>query len=483
MGEPNMSPELPERVSVTGLGVSGPPVVRALLARGVTVTVVDARDDATTCQRAEELRELGAEVVLGATTLPPATQLVVTSPGWRPDSPMLLDAQARGVSVIGDVELAWRLRPSGQCWLGVTGTNGKTTVVRMLEAMLRADGRHTQAVGNVGTPIISAVASGVGSSEPAEFLVVELSSFQLHWSCSVTPHAAVVLNVAADHVDWHGDMAAYAAAKGKIYAPGTIRVVNPADPTVVRLAERDGDPTSPLVAITDHEPEPGQLGVVAGALVERTQDSGRTGSATETGAAVTELARVADIRPAAAHSITNALAAAALARSVGVRPEAIRQGLLDFTPEPHRVNVVATVAGVCYVNDSKATNPHAAAASLAAYQAPVWIAGGLLKGAAVDDLVAGAADRLRAVVLLGADRRQLRSALDRHAPHVPVIEVERVDDEAMTEVVTVAASLAATHGADTVLLAPAAASMDMFSDYAARGSAYAHAVQQLSFVS
>ncbi|MDS1269400.1 UDP-N-acetylmuramoyl-L-alanine--D-glutamate ligase [Lipingzhangella sp. LS1_29] len=462
------------RVCVTGIGVSGMAVVHALRDHGARITVIDARDDATTRQRAVELRSAGVSVTLGSPTgtchLPPDTQLVVTSPGWPPESPVFQEAAAADIPVVGDVELAWWLRPRGQQWLAVTGTNGKTTVVRMVEAMLRADGQRAQAVGNVGLPVVTAVG---GTEPPHDVLAVELSSFQLHWSTSVAPYAAVVLNVAADHVDWHGDMAAYARAKGKIYGPGTVRVVNRADNTSQELALRQGDPSTPLVGITNDEPRPGELGVVDGALVDRAFDGG----APTSGQGIV-LAPVTEIRPAAAHNVSNALAAAALARSVGVRPESVRQGLADFTPEPHRINEVATVDGVRYVDDSKATNPHAAAASLAAYRAPVWIAGGLLKGADVEGLVAEAATRVRAVVLLGADRAQLRSALRRHAPDLPVVEVERVDDRAMDEVVSAAASLATAHDADTVLLAPAAASMDMYSDYTARGAAFVAAVHR-----
>jgi UDP-N-acetylmuramoylalanine--D-glutamate ligase len=185
----------------------------------------------------------------------------------------------------------------------------------------------------------------------------------------------------------------------------------------------------------------------------------------------TELATLADIGVPGAHNVANALAAAAMARSFGVPATAVRDGLLAFVPEAHRNALVVETDGISWVDDSKATNPHAAAASLAAYPSVVWVAGGLLKGADVDDLVRDAAPRLRAVVLLGTDRAVLREALRRHAPDVPVVEVSRLDTEAMQEVVAAARSLA--RPGDTVLLAPAAASMDCFLDYKQRGDLFA----------
>ncbi|PSK91800.1 UDP-N-acetylmuramoylalanine--D-glutamate ligase [Murinocardiopsis flavida] len=455
-------------VCVTGLGVSGPPMARALHGLGAAVTLVDGRDDAAAAAAAEALRAEGIAVELGADAPPAGTDLVVTSPGWRPDSPLLVAAQQAGVEVIGDVELAWRLKPADQVWLAVTGTNGKTTTVRMLEAMLRADGRDALAVGNVGTPAIDAVRPAPGAAAPA-VLAVELSSFQLHWSSSLRPHAATVLNVAPDHLDWHGGLDPYAEAKGRVFARGTIRVVNTADEWSRRLAD-GGDPAAPMVGCTLTAPRPGELGVVEGLLVDRAFVADPANTAEE-------LAALADVRPAAPHNVANALAAAALARSVGVAPEAVRAGLAAFAPEPHRIAHVATVGGVGYVDDSKATNPHAAAASLSAFDSVVWVAGGLLKGADVTDLVRTAAPRLRGAVLLGRDRDQLRAALAEHAPGVPVADIEDTGPDAMAAVVAAAARLAVP--GDTVLLAPAAASMDMFTNYNVRGDAFTEAVRWL----
>ncbi|MCO6005839.1 UDP-N-acetylmuramoyl-L-alanine--D-glutamate ligase [Actinoallomurus purpureus] len=455
------------RVCVAGAGLSGRAAARVLAARGADVTLVDARDDETLLAKAAVP---GVTVRLGdGDTLPPGTELVVTSPGWRPTAPLPVTAAQAGVEVIGEVELAWRLRgPDAPPWLAITGTDGKTTVVRMLARMLEAAGHRTIAVGNVGTPIVEVVAGGDGAGpEPYDVLAVELSSFQLHWSSSIRPLAATVLNIAADHLDWHGSLDAYAAAKGKIFAPGTLAVVNADDEWSVRL----GEGAERSVGFTLGVPSPGRLGVVEELLVDRAF----TGDPVREAA---ELAELSDVRPFAPHNVANALAAAALARAYGVPPEAVREGLHRFRPDPHRIEHIATVGDVDYINDSKATNPHAAAASLAAFRSIVWIAGGLLKGADVDDLVRSCADRLRGVVLMGTDRGRIAEALARHAPDVPVVDVADTDTGAMDRVVTEAAGLA--RPGDTVLLAPVGASMDMFAGYPARGEAFAAAVGRLA---
>lgn len=189
------------------------------------------------------------------------------------------------------------------------------------------------------------------------------------------------------------------------------------------------------------------------------------------------LARLADVRPADRHNLSNALAAAALARCIGVEAPAVSQGLRAFIPAEHRGTLVGEHSGVCYLNNSKATNPHAARAALLSQHRVVWVAGGLLKGAEVDQLVIDARDRLVGAVLLGADRAVIAAALARHAPNLPVRVVDSGDDDAMMDVVAAAAELACP--GDVVLFAPAAASLDMFTDYAHRGRAFAAAVAAL----
>jgi len=468
------------QVCVNGLGISGPPVARALAARGAQVAAIDGRDDDANRRVADELVGLGVKVELSpAPQLPAGTELVVTTPGWRPDTPLLVAAAAAGIPVIGDVELAWRLRPvlpggARQDWLAVTGTNGKTTTVRMLAGMLAAAGHRTIAAGNVGLSVVDAVTD----PQPYPVIAVELSSFQLHWSSSLRPFAAVVLNVAGHHLDWHGDIEAYARAKGRIYAPGTVAVCNADDRRTAELAAAAAD-VARVVAFRLGPPGPGELGTSEDLLVDRAF----AGPDGDVPAAGVVLAEVSEVRPQAPHNVADALAAAALARAYGVPPAAVRSGLTAFQPEPHRMTLVARVGEVDYVDDSKASNPHAAAASLAAYRSVVWVAGGLFRGAAadVDELVSSAAPRLRGVVLLGADREVIRRSLARLAPDVPVAEVAATGafttgDDAMDDVVAHAARLA--EPGDTVLLAPAAQSFDMFQNYPARGEAFAAAVRR-----
>ncbi|TXS42732.1 UDP-N-acetylmuramoyl-L-alanine--D-glutamate ligase [Streptomyces sp. or43] len=463
-----------KHVTVAGLGVSGIPAARVLHGLGAVVTVVNDGDDERSRGQAAELEAQGITVRLGdGATLPESTELIVTTPGWKPDKPLFTAAAEAGVPVWGDVELAWRLRGRDgrepAPWLAVTGTNGKTTTVRMLASILEAAGLRTAAVGNIGVSLLDAVLG----EETYDVLAVELSSYQLHWSPSLRAHSAAVLNLAPDHLDWHGSMEAYVADKGRIYEGNTVACVyNVADTATEDLVrEADVEEGCRAIGFTLGTPGPSQLGVVDGILVDRAFVTNRQKQAQE-------LAEVADVNPPAPHNIANALAAAALARAFGVEPAAVRDGLRAFRPDPHRIEHVADVAGVAYIDDSKATNTHAAEASLAAYDPIVWIAGGLAKGATFDELVTGCAKRLRGVVLMGADRALIREALARHAPEVPVTDLDRTDTGAMSEAVREAARLA--RPGDTVLMAPACASMDMFVNYNKRGEAFADAVRTLA---
>ncbi len=471
------------RVVVAGIGVSGFAAADALLERGAAVVVVDARDGGQQRERAAVLETLGARVRLGqgSTDALPDVEgarpdLMVTSPGWRPDQSMLAAAAAAGIPVWGEVELAWRMRPAGAApWLTLTGTNGKTTTVRMLAAMLGAAGLRATAAGNVGTPLLEAVLH----PHPYDVLAVELSSFQLHWSSSLRPRASACLNVAEDHVDWHGSMDAYTRDKGRVYSNTEVACVyNVADPVTEQLV-RDAEVAEGCRAVgfTLGVPSLSMLGVVDDVLCDRAFIPQRRTSAAE-------LATLEDVRAAgggtlAPHIVADALGAAALARAHGVPAAAVRDGLRGFRPDPHRIARVGAGAGVTWVDDSKATNPHAAQASLAAFDSVVWIAGGLAKGATFDDLVRRHAARLRAVVLIGRDREAVRQALTRHAPQVPVVDVDVADTGTVgvMDVVVERAGELARPG-DTVLLAPACASMDMFVSYAQRGEEFSAAARR-----
>lgn len=472
------------RAVVAGLGVSGFAAADALLERGAQVLVVDGAEPvegSVMAERARILEVLDARLAFGpgaVAGLPDEpVDLVVTSPGWRPDQPLLAAAAAAGVPVWGEVELAWRLRPAEGAapWLTITGTNGKTTTVQMLASILRAAGLRACSAGNVGTPILEAVMDPT----PYDVIAVELSSFQLHWSESIAPQASVCLNLAPDHVDWHGSVEAYAVAKATVYQRTEVACVyNVEDPRTERMVEEaEVQEGCRAIGFTLGIPAPSMVGLVEDVLADRAFVEQRRHAAAE-------LATLDDVRgaapTAAPHLVQNALAAAALARAHGVPAGAVAAGLRAFTPEPHRIAEVTAVGGVRFVDDSKATNPHAAQASLLAYPTVVWVAGGLLKGAEVDALVAKAADSLRGVVLIGADRARVAEALARHAPDVPVVDVGGAETgpvpDVMDRVVTEAARLA--QEGDVVLLAPAAASMDMFADYGARGDAFAEAVHR-----
>ena len=471
------------RAVVAGFGVSGFAAADNLTHLGASVTALDeVAGGRERAEKAQLLEVLGATVRLGegaTATLPDDVDLLVTSPGWRPDSPLLAQAVARGVPVWGEVELAWRLRDvhpdTGRPapWLAITGTNGKTTTVQMLESMLRHAGLRTVACGNVGLPIVEAVMD----PEPYDVLAVELSSFQLHYTYSMKAESAAVLNVAPDHLDWYtgpSAMAEYTADKGRIFQ-GVERacVYNLEDPVTERLVrEADVQEGARAIGFTLGVPGVGMVGVVEDVLADRAFIEERHSSAAE-------LCTMADLASPAPHFVRNALAAAALARSHGVPPAAIRAALREFVPDGHRIAVVGTYDEVTWVDDSKATNPPAAQASLEAYESVVWIAGGLAKGARFDDLVQRVRQRLRGVVLIGQDAPVVRDALARHAPDVPVIDVDGGEDGAtgpMDRVVEAAARLA--EAGDTVLLAPGCASMDMFANYGARGDAFVAAVHR-----
>jgi len=414
---------------------------------------------------------IGATVRLGdGDTLPEGADVLVVSPGLPPRSPVILAAQDQGVPVWGELELAWRLRgPDAAPWLVVTGTNGKTTTTLMLASMLRAAGHRTAAVGNIGVSLVDAVMDPEGY----DVLAVEVGAPQLPFLSTASPLASVCLNVAEDHIDLFGSFEAYTAAKARIYTNTQVAAVyDLAEPETLRMVEEaDVVEGCRAIGITRGIPSLSMLGVVDDLLVDRAFVENRRESAQE-------LASVHDVRPFAPHNITNALAAAALARAFGVPASAVREGLRTFEPAGHRIAEVGEVDGVRYVDDSKATNCHAAETSLLAYGPVVWIAGGMAKGQEFDDLVLRTRDRLRGAVLLGVDRERIREALARHAPDVPVVEVSRTDTGAMDDVVSAAAGLA--RPGDTVLLAPGCASWDMYRDYAQRGDVFAEAVRRLS---
>ena len=458
------------RVAVAGIGVAGFACADALVELGADVIVVDGGQDDERRSRAQVLEVLGATVLLGdGEHLPEGIDLLVVSPGFPPTAPIIVAAQSAGVPVWGELELAWRLRDPENAadWLVITGTNGKTTTTLMLESMLRASGARTVAAGNIGTSLVTVVLR-----EELDVLAVEIGAPQLPFWHTVSPHSAVCLNIAEDHVDHFGSFDGYVAAKAKVYERTQVAAVyNDADPETRRMVEEaEVVEGCRAIGFTLGVPRPSEVGVVEDLLVDRAFIENRTDSAQE-------LAAVSDVDPPAPHQVANALAAAALARAWGVPAHAVRDGLRAFQPASHRIARVATIDGVTYIDDSKATNAHAAETSLLAFDPVVWIAGGMAKGQTYDELVQRVRDHLRGVVLLGVDRGIIAEALRRHAPDVPVIDVATTDTGAMAEVVAAAADLA--QSGDTVLLAPGCASWDMYRNFGHRGDEFAAAVQAM----
>ncbi|MBP2386652.1 UDP-N-acetylmuramoyl-L-alanine--D-glutamate ligase [Paeniglutamicibacter kerguelensis] len=480
------------RVVVAGLGLSGFSAADTLIELGAHVVVVDGADTEVNRSRADTLKIVGAtDVLLGAAhtdTLPringEAPQLVIASPGWNPRQPMLAAAAEAGIEIWGDVELAWRVRTKeGRKlaeWVVITGTNGKTTTVGMTESIFKAAGLRAIAAGNVGTPILDAIRDPEGF----DVIALELSSFQLHFTHTISPLASVVLNIAEDHVDWHGGFENYKADKAKIYERTRVAAIYNADERVIEAMVENADVIEGCRAVgfTTGVPSLSMVGVVEDLLVDRAFIEDRRNSAAE----LVPLDQIGEVVPR--HTAANAAAAAALARAYGVEPAAVALGLSNFDAGDHRIQAVARRDDVLWINDSKATNPHAAGASLGAFGSVVWIAGGLSKGVDYNDLVKAHAKRLKAVVVIGTDTAKLVEALERHAPQVPVImtAVRETGEEAtgsahgwavMAEAVNQAAAIA--EAGDTVLMAPAAASMDQFSSYAQRGNAFIDAVRAL----
>jgi len=468
------------RVAVFGAGATGFAVADTLIELGADVLVVAGT---ATVERADLLELIGARLILTPDDIVPralvdfAADVAVTSPGFPPDHPLIAFCGVRGIPIWCDIELAWRLRDKSGTpaeWIAVTGTNGKTTTVQLAAHLLRAAGRNAVGVGNIGVPVLDAVRS----PERWDVLVVELSSFQLarmprSGHGAIAPIASVCLNVADDHLDWHGSLAAYIDAKATAYAnTKTACVFNRADLATRRMVE-DATVLEGCRAIGFglDAPGPGELGVVGDLLVDRAYLPDRHRSAHE----LSTKAELDVLGLSSPHIVEDILAASALAGACGVTTAQVAHALATFRLDHHRGEIVARLRGITWVDNSKATNPHAAASALSAYRPVVWILGGLLKGTDLSALIAGEAERLRGAVLIGSDRQPLVEAFARHAPGIPVIEVVSTETESVMSVAVQFAARLAQEG-DTVLLAPAAASMDQFVDYADRGARFVSAV-------
>ena len=451
-----------QRILILGAGVTGLVVARSLSKRGALISIADDQISAVD----------GFDVAPSKSFDVKNFDAIMVSPGWKPDHPLITDAISAGIKIMNEIDLAWSLRAylaPNQRWIALTGTNGKTTTVELTAAMLREGGISAVACGNVGTTVLESVES----SENYDVLVLELSSFQLHWLREATFVAAAILNIAADHVDWHGSFESYAEAKMSILDRASTGVFNAGDPEVlVRATNWQGR----KVFFSLETPGLGELGVVEDLLVDR--------------AFVVDpheafiLADVIDVFPTVPHSVSNALAAAGLARTIGVDHQSIQRAIRNFKPGSHRIETILVRDEITWIDDSKATNPHAAAASLLGTLSAIWIAGGLAKGAQMDQLVERCKSRIKMAILIGTDRELIAAELRLQVPNVEIIYIDADSayvkggaSNSLMEAVVSAARSRASAG-DTVLLAPACASMDQFISYADRGDRFAAAVMK-----
>ncbi len=452
-----------KRILVAGAGVTGLAVARALETRGAVISfadekVLEVEGYAVSTPDQIDIREFDALMI---------------SPGWREDHPLVTSARRNDLSILNEIDFAWSLKTElapTQKWLGLTGTNGKTTTVEMVAHILKEAGIKARACGNVGTTVIESVMDG----EKFDYLVLELSSFQLHWLQDAQFISSAILNIADDHVDWHGSFDAYAGDKISILDKSTTAILNGDDGEVVG---RTSHWLGRKIFYSLDTPGPGELGVVEELLVDRafvadTQEAEL-------------IAELTEIIPTVPHHISNSLAAAALASTVGVTRETIRKALKSFTPGKHRIELVAEHRGVQWIDDSKATNPHAAAASILANFSVIWIAGGLAKGASMGPLIERTWSRLKAAILIGEDRELIAAALREKSPELPIHLIDppagyqkgSVDNLFMESVVRIASEI--SEEGDVVLLAPACASMDQFNSYGDRGDRFALAVKEV----
>jgi UDP-N-acetylmuramoylalanine--D-glutamate ligase len=433
---------------VIGAGVTGRASHEALIKFGAQSKLFDERVDNT------------IDVV---NKIPEHIELAIVSPGWRTDHPIIKKLKESGVELLSEIDFAWLVKQilaPNQRWVALTGTNGKTTTINMVESIFNAAKINGIACGNVGETVIAAVCA----KDPFDYLAIELSSFQLQWSNLPEYTAAAVLNIAEDHIDWHGSFEAYAQAKLKLLKQSQKTILNRSDPELVRRTS-----SGSIVWFSLDTPNAGELGVVENLLIDRAFSP----SISE----AIEISELVDITPTVPHNILNALAASALALSIGIEYEDIKLGLKNFSPDHHRMELVASKNEINWVDDSKATNPHAAAASLLSNFKVIWIAGGLAKGASMNELVKKCAARLKAVILIGQDRELIAQAIALHAPSIEIVRVDQASDakSLMNDVVRTAIGIA--QPGDTVLLAPACASMDQFDSYVQRGQFFAQAVK------
>jgi UDP-N-acetylmuramoylalanine--D-glutamate ligase len=451
-------------ILVVGLGVTGEAVARRLAADGPVTVVDDRPDSAAFADRAARLGALGVSIVGGPTAeelsdLVAAADLVVPSPGVPEAHPVYGLAAGRGVPLHSEIELAGTAAARrGVPLVAVTGTNGKTTVTTMVAEILSAGGRRAVAAGNIGRPLLDAV-----HDDDVDVVVAEVSSFQLRFTETFRPRVAVLLNVAEDHLDWHPSFAEYVAAKARIFAnqAGDDLLVFNADDEAVAAAAASAPARSVAFSLRAGTAD-------AWRLEDGRGDDGRGDGDWLVRPDGTALMAVSDLARSGPHDVANALASAAAVSELGVDADALTRVLASFSGLPHRVTPVGQSGGVTFVDDSKATNPHAALAALAGFDSVVLLAGGRNKGLDLG-VLRGEVGRIRAVVAIGEAAEEVAGAFEGVRP------VRRAGS--MAEAVRLGAELA--EPGDTVLLSPACASFDWYSGYAARGDDFAREVASL----
>jgi UDP-N-acetylmuramoylalanine--D-glutamate ligase len=447
-----------KRLLILGAGVTGMSVARSLTARGSSVTIAD--DFSKDGVKTEEINLENFDAV-------------VVSPGWKLDHPLLKKVLVSEIEVLNEIDLAWQIKlevAPHQKWLAITGTNGKTTTVEMVAAILQTAGIKAKACGNLGETVIDAVEH----VDSFDYLVLELSSFQLHWVKKAEFYSSAILNIAHDHIDWHTSFDLYAQAKLSLLEKSEIAVLNADDAEVVsRTASWRGR----KVFFSLNTPGPGEIGVVEELIVDRCFVADPMQAEM--------ICEISDVKPTIPHNVSNAMAAAALARSIKVPHAVIQKALQGFRPGRHRIELILEKDGISWVDDSKATNPHSAMASINSHLSVVWIAGGLAKGADMEAIVQRCKGRMKAAILIGEDSDLIEKALQKFAPQVPRVKITAPSayikgqaDNSLMEQVVIQGLAFATSG-DAVLLSPACASMDQFLSYADRGDRFAAAVKKL----
>jgi len=397
--------------------------------------------------------------------IPQEIDFAVVSPGWRADHRVILNLKSLGIEIIGEVDFAWKIKEviaPNQKWVALTGTNGKTTTIKMVESIFKSAKINGAACGNVGQTVIESV-----MQEPAlDYLALELSSFQIHWSELPKYESIALLNIAEDHIDWHGNFDSYAQAKLKLLKQAKKSFVNKSD-KVLSTKVQSGS----VIWFSLDTPQPGELGVVENLLIDR--------AFSPSPSEANEISELVDITPTVPHNIMNALAASALALSLGVKYQSIKEGLKNFSTDHHRMELVLSKGEINWVDDSKATNPHAAMASLLSYFNVIWIAGGLAKGASMDELAKRAGSRIKSIILIGQDREIIAQAFAQYSPTTQLVRVDQSSDAKQLMKDVIAQAKKTAKSGDTVLLAPACASMDQFDSYVERGQLFAQAVKEL----